>query len=67
MFPWYQGKTLIEAIQELVLPARLSNKPLRMSIREIHRIYLRANLVVFDGYIISGKVEIGMHLVVAPE
>ena len=62
--PWYEGKTLAEAIDDLVVPERWSYKPLRISIRKIHG--KKKDNAIVDGRIISGKIKNGMHLVISP-
>ena len=62
--PWYGGKTLSEAIDELIIPKRFSYKPLRIAIFKVKKI--KGNTAILAGIVISGKVKNGMHLVASP-
>jgi elongation factor 1-alpha len=50
--PWYQGPCLLQLLDEIVIPKRLSQKPLRMVVSETHKI-------PGVGTVLCGKVECG--------
>jgi elongation factor 1-alpha len=50
--PWYTGPCLLQLLDEVVIPKRHSEKPLRMVVSEIHK-------VPGIGVVLCGKVECG--------
>ena len=62
--PWYEGKILTEAIDDLVMPESFSNKPLRISVRKVYR--AKGDVAILDGRILTGKIRNGMNLVICP-
>jgi elongation factor 1-alpha len=50
--PWYQGPCLLQLLDEVVIPKRLTQKPLRMVVSDTHKI-------AGVGTVLCGKIECG--------
>ena len=61
---WYEGPILVEALNNLTVPRRAVDKPLRIPLRDAFRISGIGLVAV--GRIATGKLEPGMHLTFAP-
>jgi elongation factor 1 alpha-like protein len=53
---WWEGKTLIDLIDDLKIPERQVNKPFRMSINN----YYNSQVGKMRGFCLSGKIESGV-------
>lgn len=62
--PWYDGPTLLEALDKCVPPKRLCEKPFRMPVLEVYKIAGIGTVAV--GRIETGTVKLGMNVIVAP-
>jgi elongation factor 1-alpha len=62
--PWYTGKTLFEQLDELTVPAKPTNKPLRVPIQDVYTITGYGAVPV--GKVDSGVMKLGMKLVIMP-
>lgn len=62
--PWYHGPTLIEKLDQIELPKRYSEHPLRLSVQHVYNIQ-GVGTVAF-GKIHIGVLRSGMDLTIAP-
>lgn len=62
--PWYEGPTIIEALDNLKMPKKPVNKPLRIPISDIYKI--GGIGTVPCGRVISGVLESGMIVTFGP-
>lgn len=58
--PWYEGPTLLEALNNVKAPKRLSDKPLRIPIYALHKICGVGTVAV--GRVVTGVMKPGMIL-----
>ncbi|MFH0835784.1 MAG: translation elongation factor EF-1 subunit alpha [Candidatus Micrarchaeota archaeon] len=63
--PWYTGKTFIEALNELTVPAKPLDKPLRLPIQEVFVVTGQGTVPV--GRVESGIMKPGQAIVIMPE
>lgn len=61
--PWYQGQTVLEALDEFDLPPEPVDKPLRLPLQDIYRFDHRR---ILTGKIESGRLKIGDQLLFLP-
>lgn len=61
---WYQGPTLIEAIDSFVVPNRYDDKPLRVPVSDVYKI--SGIGTVITGRICAGIMKPGMKIQIAP-
>jgi len=61
--PWYQGPTVLDALDDLEAPAPLSDLPLRLPLQDIYRFDARR---ILAGRIESGTLRVGDSLVFEP-
>ena len=59
---WYKGKTLLESLDDLKVPKRYFDKPLKISIFNVDK--LRGVGTVLGGKILSGKQKAKMNLII---
>lgn len=62
--PWYTGKTLIEAINELKVPVKPTNLPLRLPIQDVYSI--TGIGVVPVGKVETGIIKVGDKIIAVP-
>ncbi|CAL5990962.1 Elongation_factor 1-alpha [Hexamita inflata] len=62
--PWYNGKSLVECIDGLKVPKHPNDKPLRVSIQDVYKVYGVGTVPV--GRVESGELIPGMKIVFAP-
>jgi len=62
--PWYNGRTLLEALDTLIPPKRPFDKPLRLPIQDVYKINGIGTVPV--GRVESGIIKPGMNVVFAP-
>eukprot|EP00760_Papus_ankaliazontas_P038304 PhM_4_TR9072/c0_g1_i1/m.56397/K14416/HBS1; elongation factor 1 alpha-like protein len=62
--PWYSGPTLVEAIDNLRVPARLANYPLRMPISDAFKPHTGG--IALAGRIECGTVKVGDKIMLQP-
>ncbi len=62
--PWYEGKTLLDALDDCVPPKRFVDKPLRIPIQDVYRIGGIGTVPI--GRIESGIIKPGMQAAFAP-
>jgi len=62
--PWYKGKTLIEALDNLKAPGRPTEKPLRIPLQDVYKIGGIGTVPV--GRVETGVLKAGMKVVFAP-
>lgn len=62
--PWYEGKTLLEALDDCVPPKRFIDKPLRIPIQDVYRIGGIGTVPI--GRIETGIIKPGMQAAFAP-
>ena len=62
--PWYKGPTLLEALDELTVPEKPTNLPLRLPIQDVYNI--TGIGVVPVGKIETGIMKVGQKIVVMP-
>jgi len=62
--PWYEGHTLIEALDHVVPPKRLTDKPLRIPIQDVYKIGGIGTVPV--GRVETGTIKPGMRAMFAP-
>ncbi|MFX1390557.1 MAG: translation elongation factor EF-1 subunit alpha [Promethearchaeota archaeon] len=62
--PWYDGPTLIDAIDEFVLPDKPTDKPLRLPIQDSYRI--KGTGVVPVGRVETGVLKKGDKIIIMP-
>ncbi|NIA03850.1 MAG: translation elongation factor EF-1 subunit alpha [Nitrospiraceae bacterium] len=62
--PWYKGKTLLEAINELKVPQKPTNLPLRIPIEDIYNI--TGVGVVPVGRVETGMLKVGDKIIAVP-
>lgn len=62
--PWYNGPTLVEALDMLQVPEKPINKPLRMPIQDVHSISGVGTVAV--GRVETGVMKVGDRVVVTP-
>jgi elongation factor 1-alpha len=62
--PWYDGPTLIDAIDQFVLPEKPTNKPLRLPIQDSYRI--KGTGVVPVGRVETGILKKGDKIIIMP-
>jgi len=62
--PWYKGPSLIEAIDQLKVPDRPLDKPLRMPIQDVYKI--KGTGVVPVGRIETGVMKVGQNITIMP-
>jgi bifunctional enzyme CysN/CysC len=63
LMPWYEGPTLIEALDNLQPAARLTDLPLRLPLQDIYKFDERRILV---GRVESGRLSVGDKLLFSP-
>lgn len=61
---WYQGPTLLEALEAIPLPKRPLNRSLRISISDVYKIGGIGTVPV--GLVHSGQIQVGMVVNFAP-
>ena len=62
--PWYKGKTLLEALNDLQPPKRPTDKPLRLPLQDVYKIGGVGTVPV--GRVETGKIKAGMMVNFAP-
>ncbi|MDD2780082.1 sulfate adenylyltransferase subunit CysN, partial [Sulfuricurvum sp.] len=62
--PWYEGKTLIELLEEIPLAAASANAPFRMAVQYVNRPNL--DFRGFAGTILAGTIHVGDRIAVMP-
>lgn len=62
--PWYKGPSLLQAIDQLKVPERPLNKPLRMPVQDVYKI--KGTGVVPVGRIETGIMKVGQNITVMP-
>jgi elongation factor 1-alpha len=62
--PWYKGKTLLEALNDLLPPKRPTDKPLRLPLQDVYKIGGVGTVPV--GRVETGKIKPGMMVNFAP-
>ena len=62
--PWYKGKTLLEALNDLQPPKRPTDKPLRLPLQDVYKIGGVGTVPV--GRVETGKIKPGMMVNFAP-
>ncbi|RJQ17371.1 translation elongation factor EF-1 subunit alpha [Candidatus Woesearchaeota archaeon] len=62
--PWYKGPTLLEALDNLKIPEKPINLPLRLPIQDVYNI--TGIGVVPVGKVLTGKVKVGDKIVAVP-
>jgi elongation factor 1-alpha len=62
--PWYDGPTLIEAIDQFQVPEKPTNKPLRLPIQDVYRI--KGTGVVPVGRVETGILKKGDKIIINP-
>ncbi len=62
--PWYNGKTLLEALDSVVLPAKPVDKPLRLPVQDVFTITGHGTVPV--GRVETGKLVLNMPVVFMP-
>ncbi|MEM3124401.1 MAG: translation elongation factor EF-1 subunit alpha [Candidatus Nitrosocaldus sp.] len=63
--PWYDGPTLLQALDEFVEPEKPVNKPLRLPIQDVYSITGVGTVPV--GRVETGRVKVGDKVIVMPE
>ncbi len=58
--PWWKGPTLAQALGEVAIPPRLTDKPLRIAVREVYRPGVSA------GRVEQGTIRVGQVVTMAP-
>ncbi len=61
---WYKGPTLVQALDELPVPSKPTDKPLRLPVQDVYKI--KGAGVVPVGRIETGMLKVGMKVAVAP-
>lgn len=64
---WYKGATLVEAIDELVPPARNIESPLRFTISDVFKSNLHGSEVSIGGKVECGSVVVGEPVLLLPQ
>lgn len=64
IMPWYKGPCLLEALDQCTLPKRSADKPLRIPIRDVHKIGGVGTVAV--GRVETGTLKVGAELIFAP-
>jgi len=62
--PWYKGPSILEAIDQLKVPERPTNKALRMPIQDVYKI--KGTGIVPVGRIETGIMKVGQQISVTP-
>jgi elongation factor 1-alpha len=62
--PWYTGPTLLEVLDKMILPPKLTNKPLRLPIQDVFTITGHGTVPV--GRVESGVLKTNMKVVIMP-
>ncbi len=62
--PWYKGKTLVEALDDLNPPENHDNKPLRLPVQDVYTITGVGMVPV--GRVETGKIKVGEKVIVMP-
>ncbi|MCP4762432.1 MAG: translation elongation factor EF-1 subunit alpha, partial [archaeon] len=62
--PWYKGKTLVEALDVLVLPEKPTGKPLRVPVQDVYKI--KGAGIVPVGRVETGILKVGDKIAVKP-
>ena len=62
--PWYKGLTLLEALDKLTPPKRMTDKPLRLPIQDCYKIFGIGTVPV--GRVETGVLRSGMVVNFAP-
>ena len=62
--PWYKGPTLLEALDKLPLPKRMTDKPLRLPLQDVYKIGGVGTVPV--GRVETGILKAGMVVNFAP-
>lgn len=61
---WYKGPTLLEALDQITPPKRLTDKPLRLPLQDVYKIGGIGTVPV--GRVETGILKPGMNVVFAP-
>jgi elongation factor 1-alpha len=61
---WYEGPTLIQALNNLAVPTRYADKPLRIPIQDVYKIHEIGTVPA--GRIYTGTMKKGMMVTIAP-
>jgi elongation factor 1-alpha len=62
--PWWKGPYLVQALNDLPVPEKATNKPLRIPVQDVYKI--KGAGVVPVGRIETGIMKVGMNVAVAP-
>jgi len=62
--PWYEGPTLLEALNNCTPPKRLIDKPLRLPLQDVYRIGGIGTVPI--GRVETGTIKLGMNAAFAP-
>jgi len=62
--PWYKGKYLLEALDDVTAPKRPTNKPLRLPLQDVYKIGGIGTVPV--GRVETGTIKPGIHAMFAP-
>jgi len=62
--PWWKGPTLLQAIDQLPLPKKPLDKPLRIPIQDVYKI--KGAGVIPVGRVETGEIRVGQKLIVQP-
>ena len=65
--PWYQGKSLLETLEDFTVPSSFAHKPFRMPVQDVYKFTEKGDsrrIVV--GFIESGQCQIGDQLCFLP-
>lgn len=63
--PWYKGPTLLEALDQLDVPEKPLNKPLRLPIQDVYKI--KGAGIVPVGRVETGVMKVGDKIIVMPD
>ncbi len=61
---WYKGPTLLEALDQITPPKRMTDKPLRLPLQDVYKIGGIGTVPV--GRVETGVLKPGMNVVFAP-
>ena len=61
--PWYEGPTVLEALDALIISKILVGKPLRLVVEDVYKVGGIGTVVA--GKVLTGSIHIGMEIVCA--